>query len=596
MGKVIVGIAGSHNAGISAYIEDEDKYIVIELERLIGHKNLSWCTYNPQFDPFVLTQRIKEYIKNKYGIEKIDIIRSVSSDYGGEQIPYQFNPDMLEHNQEKLTKDGVQLEQNIDTGLTSGDGWCAYHHKSHASGTFYQSPFDDAVVFSYDGGGDDGWFMGYKMDKVSPKDKQMKTILYSLLDVGNPYMYLGYFIHDINYVLDYGQACLVYAGKLMGLAGYGKVRDEWVEPLTDYYHKWNREGYNPVENNAHKYMEELGKKTGLSFVYCWDDMSEFYEHAHPEHRLKGDDAADLIATSQKVFEDLVFNEIKPFIDEYKTNVCLTGGCALNILLNSKIRNYVKKKYNKEVYVAPNSSDCGLATGLVLDYVRPSTPPDLTYAGEDIIDKDMFFSYCDMKNQKYYNEPTELKTVANNLQSSKIYGLVQGTSEHGPRALGNRSILCMPHAGMKEILNSKVKHREYFRPFAPIVRLEDVSKYFNWKGECRHMNFSCTVKAKYRSVHLSSIVHNDNTARVQTITREQNTFIYDLLTQIEESGSIPVLLNTSFNVNGKPILNSYRDAFHMLVNSGLDHMVIINEYTEQNGIQFTTKPEFKIKKN
>jgi carbamoyltransferase len=96
--------------------------------------------------------------------------------------------------------------------------------------------------------------------------------------------------------------------------------------------------------------------------------------------------------------------------------------------------------------------------------------------------------------------------------------------------------------------------------------------------------------------LSSIVHNDNTARVQTITREQNTFIYDLLTQIEEAGSIPVLLNTSFNVNGKPILNSYRDAFHMLVNSGLDHMVIINEYTEQNGIQFTTKPEFKIKKN
>ena len=195
---------------------------------------MSWCTYNPQFDPFVLTQRIKEYIKKNYGIEKIDIIRSVSSDYGGKTNTISFQSmGMLEHNQERLTKDGEQLEQNIDTGLTSGDGWCAYHHKSHASGTFYQSPFDDAVVFSYDGGGDDGWFMGYKMDKVSPKDKQMKTILYSLLDVGNPYMYLGYFIHDINYVLDYGEACLVYAGKLMGLAGYGKVRKEWVEPLTE---------------------------------------------------------------------------------------------------------------------------------------------------------------------------------------------------------------------------------------------------------------------------------------------------------------------------------------------------------------------------
>ncbi len=591
MGKVIVGLAGSHNAGITAYFEDEDKYVVIELERLIGHKNLSWATYNPQFDPFVLTHRIKEYIKKNYGIDKIDVMRSISSDYGGQQLPFLFNIKMLEHNQEKLLPDGSQIAQNIDTGLTSGDGWCAYHHKSHAAGTFYQSPFDDAVVFSYDGGGDDGWFMGYKMDKVSPKDKQMKTILYSFLDVGNPYMYLGYFIHDINYVTDYGQACLVYAGKLMGLAGYGKVRDEWIEPLKDYYHKWDREGYNPVENDAPKFMEELGKETGLDFVYNWDKKSEFYEHAEPTKRLKGDEAADLIATSQRVFEILVFDEIKPLIDEYKTNVCLTGGCAMNILFNSIVKDYVKEEHGKEVYVAPNSSDCGLSTGLVLDYVRPKSPPDFTYAGEDIIDKDKFFSYSDMKNQRIYNNDVQLDQLVENLKNKNIYGLVQGKSEHGPRALGNRSIICIPEMGMKEKLNLKVKHREYYRPFAPIVRLKDVSKYFNWKGQSRHMNYSCTVKDKYHG-KLGSIVHADGTARVQTITKRQNRFLYDVLTAMEEHDMIPVLLNTSFNVNGRPILNSYQDAFYMLENSGLDHLIIINEYTKDYGSQFTIKPEFK----
>tara|TARA_Y100000361_G_scaffold154035_1_gene177838 strand:- start:985 stop:2778 length:1794 start_codon:yes stop_codon:yes gene_type:complete len=590
VGKVIVGLAGSHNAGITIYFEDEDRYVVIELERLIGQKNLSWATYNPQFDPFILTDRIKNYINKKYGVDKIDVMRSISSDYGGNQIPFLFNIDLLEHNQEKFNSDKTQLDQNIDTGLTSGDGWCAYHHKSHAAGTFYQSPFEDAVVFSFDGGGDDGWFMGYKMDRVSPKDKQMKTILYSFLDVGNPYMYLGYFIDDINYVTDYGQACLVYAGKLMGYAAYGNIREDWIEPLTDYYHKWNREGYNPVENDAPKFMEELGKRTGLDFIYNWDKGSEFYEHAEPTRRLEGQDAKDLIATSQHVFEEIVFKEIKPFIDEYKTNVCLTGGCAMNILFNTKVKEYVKEQYGKEVYVAPNSSDCGLSTGLVLDYVRPKSPPDLTYAGEDVVDKDSFFMYTDFRNNKFSNTEVDLEQVVHNLVDKQIYGVVQGKSEHGPRALGNRSIICIPKIGMKQLLNERVKHREYYRPFAPIVRLEDVSKYFNWEGECRHMNFACTVKENYTD-DLASIIHEDSTARVQTITREQNTLLYDLLTEMEKQEIIPVLLNTSFNVNGRPILNSYKDAFYMLENSGLRHVIVKNEYTGENGQQFTIKPEY-----
>ena len=161
-------------------------------------------------------------------------------------------------------------------------------------------------------------------------------------------------------------------------------------------------------------------------------------------------------------------------------------------------------------------------------------------------------------------------------SNYIYGLVQGKCEHGPRALGNRSIICSPKPGMKDILNSQVKHREYFRPFAPIVRLEDVSKYFKWEGESRHMNFAAPVKKAYQDI-LQSITHEDGTARIQTITREQNTFMYDLLTKMQTMGIIPVLLNTSFNTNGKPILNSYKEAFDVYENNNMNGVIILNDY-------------------
>jgi len=583
VGKVILGIAGSHNACVTVYIEDENKYIVLELERLFGHKNLAWATFDPQYWYEDVTNYIKKYLKKHYGITKYDLIRTVGSHYGTHNVAYDFECDLIEHNQGRYLNDGTEIDICHDTGLTSGDSWCAFHHKSHAANTFYQSPFDHALVLSYDGGGDDGWFNGYICDRSKPKDKQMKTVLYSLTDLGNPYMYLGYFIDDIQYVHDFGKACLVYAGKLMGYCAYGKVREEWVQPLREYYKEWHREGLNPVEVGAPDMMQRLGNKTGLQFIFydMNDDDNGYIGNPCPDNRLKGNDAKDLIATSQKVFEDLFLDEVEPLMDKYKTNVCLTGGCAMNILLNTRIKKLVNQTYNKEVYIAPNSSDCGLATGLVLDYVRPSRhpePPDLTYAGEEVFDVDTLFWY--MASYEYCAVDME-KLIDRMHHSNYIYGLVQGKCEHGPRALGNRSIICSPKPGMKEILNSQVKHREYYRPFAPIVRLEDVSKYFEWEGESRHMNFAAPVKEGYRDL-LQSITHEDGTARIQTITREQNAFMYDLLTQMQPMGLVPVLLNTSFNINGKPILNSYKEAFDVYENNNMNGVIILSDYNTEWG--------------
>jgi len=169
------------------------------------------------------------------------------------------------------------------------------------------------------------------------------------------------------------------------------------------------------------------------------------------------------------------------------------------------------------------------------------------------------------------------TLTQDLIDGKIVGVAMGQSEHGPRALGNRSILCNPaFASMKDTLNEKVKNREWYRPFAPVVRLEDVSKYFEWEGESRWMSFCPKVRPEWRDV-LSAITHVDGTARVQTITREQHAWLYDLLTAMDAKTGVGVLLNTSFNVNGKPILSTLKDAFHIYENTELDGVVIENYY-------------------
>ena len=169
------------------------------------------------------------------------------------------------------------------------------------------------------------------------------------------------------------------------------------------------------------------------------------------------------------------------------------------------------------------------------------------------------------------------SLVDDLEDGKIVGVVRDACEHGPRALGNRSILCNPaYPEMKDILNAKVKNREWYRPFAPVCRLEDVGKYFNFEGESRWMSFCPTVKEEWRE-KLTSITHVDGTARVQTVTKEQNEWLYNLLTKFEEASGVGVLLNTSFNVNGKPILSRYSDAIKVYRETEMDRLLLQDYY-------------------
>ena len=224
---------------------------------------------------------------------------------------------------------------------------------------------------------------------------------------------------------------------------------------------------------------------------------------------------------------------------------------------------------------------------MLKHLKPKTPVDITYKGLPILDKAMLaqtlneYPYVKKlmpKDEEYHSfEQHDFSIVLEDLANGKIIGVAQGQAEHGPRALGHRSILCNPSIPeMKDILNAKVKHREWYRPFAPVVRLEDVNKYFEWEGESRWMSFCPTVRKEWRK-KLAAITHIDNTARVQTVTKEQNEWLYNLLTEFEKKTGIGVLLNTSFNVNGKPILSTYKDAFIIYNNTELDCLLLEDYY-------------------
>lgn len=522
-----LAIHGSHNAAV--VLEHRGRILeIIEIERFLDSKNLGYCQYMPAQSRRYLAHIILDYIKDKYNFDHFGTILHQHCDAMDSVITKELQ--LFRYNE-----------------LFPGDNHVTMgHHAAHAAGSFYQSSFNKALVFSFDGGGNDGWFNVYLADR----EQGIKLIdKHSKLDLGFAYMVFGEYLDDIRKEPALSLGNLVYSGKILGYQSYGNCRHEWYDAVKEFYFS------KPSGTNYHDLFKILGDKTGLVF----DEYN----------RLKGTIAQDLAATSQKVFEDIFFETADSYVKEYDYPICLSGGCALNIVLNTKI----KERYGRQVFVGPNPNDCGIATGMMLQCLKPTEPYDTSYLGIPILDKNMLPRYIEHRSgNKVYTE-----LIINDLAQDRIIGVVQNNSEHGPRALGNRSIICSPiNPGMKDILNHKVKNREWYRPFAPIVRLEDVSEYFEWEGPSEFMSFCPNVREKYRGI-LPSVTHIDGTARVQTITKDKNPFIYKLLTLFKEKTGVGVLINTSFNVNGSPILSTYSEAFQVYDKTELDCLYLDGWY-------------------
>lgn len=516
-----IAFYGSHNAAL--VVEEGGEIIsVIEVERFNSYKNSGVAQFKVPADPFTLMGLINDFIKKQFGITEYEncLALNVDSFWGADKI--WFDEYLVAKNRIRHTM---------------------MHHESHAANSFYQSPFQSAIAFSFDGGGNDGFFNVYSCEReagITLLEKYGK-------DYGVPYMIFGQYLKDIKMEPSLADGNLIYPGKIMGLVSFGKVQKEWLEHFKWFYNA----GVTGI--NYEEFIQPLGEKLGVEFSM--------------NNRLEGQVAYDVAATSQRAFEEVFLDIAKPYFQKHpKSPVIITGGCGLNILLNTRI----KQEFKKELFVGPSPNDCGVALGMMLNFLKPKTPPLLTYSGLPLLDIDSLPKYL-----HNYHEKLEITRFVDLIKQGKIIGVARGNSEHGPRALGNRSILCDPSIpDMKDVLNRKVKHREWYRPFAPVCREEDVSKYFHFKGDSRFMSFAPVVRKKWRE-KLPAITHVDNTARIQTVTRQDNAFLYDVLTEMDARTGVGVLLNTSFNVDGQPILTTVKEAFEVYWKSEMD-MLLIND--------------------
>lgn len=457
------------------------------------------------------------------------------------------------------------------------------HHNNHAMCGYWQSPFcmdgTPVSIITYDGGGDN---VSFTFSVVNGKGDVMKQINFPFCW---GYLYPSFDHNQFPGILSPKTDRLDVAGKLMGYSAYGKrfekthpqelkIAVNLIKKLAMFFeHKPPTYAIHEFPNFEERDHSEWRKEFRRIKSDTWPRYEEQYlpliwqTFGGKKNPILRGDAAEFTAYAiQRAIEESMISLIKDlFMTDIKrcnNNLIISGGCALNVLVNERI----KKEFPFiNVYVPPNPADDGLVIGAMFHYLKNEITQPLKTEGPPITDLDKLSTHNPVLSS--------IDEMISYLRNEKIIGLLQGPMEIGPRALGFRSILCDPtFPDMKDTLNAKVKFREWYRPFAPACRLEDAPKYFEsvYFDNMETMSFTVDVKKPYRSM-MKSITHVDNTARLQTVTRESNPFFYDLLTEWDG-----VLLNTSFNVQGKPILNSIAEALAVLNNSGLDAFFVVQD--------------------
>ena len=438
------------------------------------------------------------------------------------------------------------------------------HHLSHAAHTFYTSPFEESTILTVDGVGE--WSttsLGYA------KNNSIKLTH----DIRWPHS-LGLFYSAFTYFLGFQVNEGEY--KLMGLASYGKPKyyDKIMDNLID------------VKDDGSIHLNMKYFAFTYDKVMTNDIFSKLFEI---EPRKKDEKAQqihyDIGASAQKVLEEILLKMANHVYEKFKIkNLCLGGGVALNGVANYRI---LKEGPFDNVHVPPSPGDAGSAVGCAqyLYYIYHKNPRIIEKDPAKVISESVYVgtSYSDEEIREFLNSnniPYQqlqhdelLQTTAKSIADGNIVGWYQGKMEWGPRALGSRSILADPRkAEMKNILNEKIKHRELFRPFAPSILEEYVSEYFNIDRPSPYMLFVAPVK---KPEIIPAVTHVDGTGRLQTVNREANPLYYDLINEFYKITKVPVIINTSMNVMGEPIVNTPEQAFEMLLKTDMDILIMNN---------------------
>ncbi len=466
------------------------------------------------------------------------------------------------------------------------------HHLSHASSAFFPSPFDEAIILTADGVGE--WATttvaigrGNKLEvKKEIHFPHSLGLLYSAFTY-----YTGFKVNSGEY-------------KLMGLAPYGRpIYVDKIKKLVDI----KRDGTFRLDQKYFNYA------TGLTMT-----NEKFHSLFGQKPRVPDKDEInefhmDIAASIQNVTEEIMIKLAKSIKEEYGlNNLCLAGGVALNCVANGKI---LKEKIFKNIWIQPAAGDAGgsLGAALALWYIEKNNTRKLnlndemrgSYLGTEYKQEEIENQLKTIgANFKVYKYKDLIEVTSKFISNQKVVGWFQGRMEFGPRALGARSILADPRSQkMQKSLNLKVKYRESFRPFAPSILKEDLTDWFDLDVESPYMLIVADVlnkrkiemsqdqkelfgikKLNVKRSEIPAVTHVDYSARIQTVSKETNKTFYDLILKFKEKTGCPIIINTSFNIRGEPIVNTPKEAFNCFMGTELDYLIIGNcilDKKEQN---------------
>lgn len=500
----VIAFHVQHDAGVSVS-HGGSLRLALELERLFETRYFECATDEGEFR--AQWSRALDVVRGETGLERFDV--AVTS-----WVP----PSKRRILQELV---GAAEWRTVD------------HHVAHAFHGLHDAPFDDPLVVSFDGGGNDGTF---RVFRGSRRRGTLAPLARVPLNLGTPYRLLATAMPEVTGRRPQPRAGhLSLAGKLMAYAALAPPRPDWLDAVIAYYRTYQE----PTQA-----MFSLGEALHLELE---------------ADSLSPDDARALAATSQAAFETLLLETIRAHLHDTKVDgLVLTGGCALNVVANERVRQTL----GLPIHVPPAPNDAGISVGALWS-VSPPVEAGTPFVGPELV--------CDVGERSLRERggrKADVAEVARLVRRGAVIGIAQGRAELGPRALGHRSIVAAPdRPELRERINARIKSREWYRPVAPAVLASAAHRFFEDVPRSPYMSFAVSVRDAAKAL-LAGAIHVDGTARLQTVD-DPTSVLGSLLVALEQMGAPPCVLNTSFNVRSRPLLQRASAALEALDTTELD---------------------------
>ena len=566
----ILGISAHYHDSAAALVIDGVPVCAVQEERLSRHKNdaafplraIEWCLEHAGLDPVDL-DAVVFYERSMLKFERILTCALRTFPHSWQSFPNAIKNSLGEKVWVRgiiSSYLGVPRRKILFTG----------HHQSHAAAAFLTAPTRRAAILTADGVGEwatltvghgerrpDGGTAITRLREI--RFPHSLGMLYSTFTA-----YLGFAVNEDEY-------------KVMGLAAYGRpTMAEQVRKLI----RRTPDGAFALDMDYFEYQTTATRSYSSRFVELFGSPRNSYEPIDLES-AEGQRFADCAASVQRVLEDTLVDMTRALHHETGLpDLCLGGGVALNGVANARI---LAESGFERVFVPPAPGDAGCALGAALyaDRIYLGNPdrdvPDHPFWGPPVDAEELARAAReDGQTVEALDEPALIERIADELAAGHVVGWMDGACEFGPRALGHRSILAAPHSGeMRDRLNRDIKHRDEFRPFAPVTPIEMAGRYFELPPGgarlARFMSAVFPVRPEWRA-RLAAITHVDGSARLQTLERNMAPRLYALLEAYGRRSGIPVLLNTSFNVAGEPIVNRALEGYSTFRRCGIDALV------------------------